>query len=189
MTKHLKRIKRSYNIVGRGFITPFFMKTLPYIGCPLFQILSCPPYPIVSLPNYVILYICANLLKILLRSWHLPPPPPPPPQPPFFIQKNQQLSLQTVQAPLFFRQLPLYISFSCPLPPKNWFWTPIIVKLFILNPISQFKFFAMTEKSIFVYKLFCHEIFQILVYFLCETCNPPPPLKQKRQLHTVALAF
>ena len=31
----------------------------------------------------------------------------------------------------------------------------------------------MTEKCIFVYKLFCHYIFQILVYFLCKNCNSP----------------
>ena len=41
----------------------------------------------------------------------------------------------------------------------------------------------MTEKCIFVYKLFCHYIFQILVYFLCKNCNSPlkkvTPLSQQ----------
>ena len=32
----------------------------------------------------------------------------------------------------------------------------------------------MTEKVILLYNLFCHEIFQRLVYFLCKNCNPPP---------------
>ena len=32
----------------------------------------------------------------------------------------------------------------------------------------------MTEKNIIAYKLFCHKIFQILVYFFGENCNPPP---------------
>ena len=41
----------------------------------------------------------------------------------------------------------------------------------------------MTEKNIIAYKLFCHKIFQILIYFFGENCNPPekshPPLSQQ----------
>ena len=76
---------------------------------------------------------------------------------------------------------------------------------FSVNPhnikISQFKFLVIIEKNMFVYKLKCPKIFQILVYFLCKNCTllkkitlsfpatslsrlrychgppPPPPLK------------
>ena len=85
----------------------------------------------------------------------------------------------------FLGNSPLYIGFLWS-PCKNQIfqWTPIILKFFILNPIpsfksiakflvkiSLFKILVLTEKNIFVYKLFCHWIFQILVYLLCKNCN------------------
>ena len=59
-------------------------------------------------------------------------------------------------------------------------WTSEILKFFILDPILsfksnwilsenlQFQLLVMTEKNIFVYKLF-------VVDFLCKNCTPPPP--------------
>ena len=34
----------------------------------------------------------------------------------------------------------------------------------------------MSQKNFFACKLFCHYIFQILLYFLCKNCTPVPPL-------------
>ena len=64
-------------------------------------------------------------------------------------------------------------------------WASEILKFFILDPILsfksnwilsenlQFQFLVMTEKNIFVYKLF-------VVDFLCKNCTPPPhpPMKK-----------
>ena len=69
---------------------------------------------------------------------------------------------------------------STPTKKKNriFQWTPIILKKSLLTlshllkvtkflvEIFQFKFLVMTE--IF----FCHEMFQILIYFSCKNCNP-----------------
>ena len=38
----------------------------------------------------------------------------------------------------------------------------------------------MTEKNIFVYKIFCRLIFQILVYSLTENCNSTPSPRRKK---------
>ena len=75
------------------------------------------------------------------------------------------LNLQTVKGPLS-KALLLgnspYISYLL-----------LKVNKFLLK-ISQFEFLVMTEQSILVYKLFCHEIFQILIYFLSKTLQPSP---------------
>ena len=98
------------------------------------------------------------------------------------------LNLQTVQAPSS-RHPPLYISFSW-ISLKNQIFqeAPKIPKFLSLTPyhllkvgkflvkISPFKFLIMTEKNVFVYKLFLSLIFHILVYFLFYfyKCNLPP---------------
>ena len=111
---------------------------------------------------------------------------PPQKYPPPLSCQASPLNLKTVQAPLF-RQSSLCISFSWTLPPPKspiFQWMPKMLKFLIVNPIfllevtkflvkiSQFEFLVMTEKNIFVYKLFCHEIFQILVHFFCKNCKP-----------------
>ena len=76
-------------------------------------------------------------------------------------------------------------------PPKYWPFSSLapsyllkVTKFFV--KISQFEFLVMTEKNIFVYKLFCHWIFQILIYFYVKIATPlkkvtpflrNPPLK------------
>ena len=69
------------------------------------------------------------------------------PPPPSFLP-SPLLSLQTVQAPLppntqtLFKQSVLYIAFSWILPSplnRNFQWTPVTLKFFILNPIPSFK--------------------------------------------------
>ena len=91
--------------------------------------------------------------------------------PPFSCQLPppfNPLNLQTVQAP-FFRQFPPLYHFFCELPPLKVrffsgcpkyqsfsFLTPFCllkVTKFLVK-ISQFEFLVMTEKNIFVYKLF-----------------------------------
>ena len=47
-----------------------------------------------------------------------------------------------------------------------------ITKFFVKIP--HFEFLVVTEKNIFVYKPFLTLNFQILIYFLCENCSPPP---------------
>ena len=44
--------------------------------------------------------------------------------------------------------------------------------LFFLVKISQFKFLVMTEKNIFVYKLFLWLNILDFSLFLCKNCNP-----------------
>ena len=55
--------------------------------------------------------------------------------PPLFCQVPPSFHLQTVQAPLYFRQFPLFIGFSWT-PPKNQIfqWTPLILNLWSLTP-------------------------------------------------------
>ena len=80
---------------------------------------------------------------------------------PLFFAKPL-LKSENCPSPLFRQSLTIYWFFVNP--PKNriFQWTPIILKLFILNPIyllkvtkflvkiSQFKFLVMIEKNIFV---------------------------------------
>ena len=66
----------------------------------------------------------------------------------------------------FFSEPPKYWSFSSLIPSYLLKVTEFLVK------ISQFKFLAMTEKNNFAYKLSCHYIFQILIYFVCKNCTP-----------------
>ena len=74
---------------------------------------------------------------------------------------------------------PYALAFGKPTLKIRFFSEPhIILTFFTLNPshllkvtefwdkISQFKFLVMTEKNIFRDKVFCHEIFQILLYFV-----------------------
>ena len=77
-------------------------------------------------------------------------------------------------------------------PPTDPQWTPIILRFFILNPIlsfkkvtkflftiCHFKFLVMTEKNIFVSKIFLSLNISDFSYFLCKNCNLPlPPLKK-----------
>ena len=75
-------------------------------------------------------------------------------------------------------------------PPTYPQWTPIILRFFILNPIlsfkkvtkflftiCHFKFLVMTEKNIFVYKLFLSLNISDFSYFYVKTatCPSPPP--------------
>ena len=108
-----------------------------------------------------------------------PPPPHPPP-----------LNRQIVQAPpphflgnrgdflyWLFMNLPPKVGFFSE-PPKYWSFSSLIPSYLLkvtefLVKISQFKFLAMTEKNNFAYKLSCHYIFQILIYFVCKNCTPP----------------
>ena len=95
------------------------------------------------------------------------------------------LNLQTVHAAPLFRQPCLYIGFPPPeksnvsVNPQNIFF-PSLTPSYLLKvtkflvKIPNFEFLVMTEKSIFVSKLFCHLIFPILVYFLCKNCTTPP---------------
>ena len=86
--------------------------------------------------------------------------------------------------PRFFRRFPpIYCFFVNTPPPKNrvFQWTLIIFKFFILTPshllkvtkflvkISQFKFLLMTEKNIFVGKLFLS--LNISDFSLCKNCT------------------
>ena len=82
-------------------------------------------------------------------------------------------------------------------PPTYPQWTPIILRFFILNPIlsfkkvtkflftiCHFKFLVMTEKNIFVYKVFLLLNISDFSYFLCKNCDLPlpPPLKKSPPL-------
>ena len=106
--------------------------------------------------------------------------------PPLSCQATPPLDLQIAQAFPFLGNPLLYIGFSWTPPPSKiqiFPWTPKILKFFILHlilffksnlslvKISQFEFLVMTEQRILVYELFCHKIFQILVYFLLKNCN------------------
>ena len=82
----------------------------------------------------------AHISKSYLKFRHVPElsqsvhrgiNPLPKHPPPYFLPSL----LQIVEAPLF-RQFPIYILWSPS--PKNW-WTPIILKLFIFNPIYVLK--------------------------------------------------
>ena len=79
-----------------------------------------------------------------------------------------QIKSANCQSPPFEAIALSILVFREPPPPKNWIlqWIPKILKFFTLNPsnllkvtkflvkISQFEFFVMTEKNIFVYQLF-----------------------------------
>ena len=74
-----------------------------------------------------------------------------------------------VNSPLkvrFFSKYPKYQSFSSSTPCYLLKVTKFCVK------ISQFEFLVMTEKNIVVYKLFCHQIFQILIYLFFKIATP-----------------
>ena len=98
----------------------------------------------------------------------------------------------------FLSNTSLYTDFSwTSLKKLNFSVNTHSIKFFILNPTSyllkvtkllskilQFKFLVMTDKNIFVYKLFLSWIISdFIVYFLCKNCNPlwkksPPPFPQ-----------
>ena len=89
--------------------------------------------------------------------------------------------------PFFLAKPPIKLVFR-ESPSKSWIfqWAPKISKFFILNTIyllkitnffvkiPHFEFLVMTDKNIFAYKPFLTLIFQILIYVLCENCNPAP---------------
>ena len=85
--------------------------------------------------------------------------------------------------------------FFCEPPLKNWVFqgTPILLKFFIFNPIPethilkvtkflvktfQFQFLVMTEKNVFVYKLFLS--FNILYFSSLFMLKLQPPLLWKK---------
>ena len=119
--------------------------------------------------------------------WGINPPPP--------LSYVVPLNRQNVQVPLL-GQYPFYIGFSWPPPLKVGFFSEpskyskfFILKtiLFLkvtkfLGKISQFEFLVMKLKNIFAYKLFLSLKFQILIYLLCDNCNPPC---RKGGLHTM----
>ena len=97
------------------------------------------------------------------------------------------LNQQTVQAPRFQAISHYILVFQDQNPPPKsqlFQWTPKILKFLSLIPsyyskvtkflgkISQFEFLAMTEKNIFVYKLFLSLNISDFDLFLCENCNP-----------------
>ena len=97
--------------------------------------------------------------------------------------------LEIVQAPLF-KAIPHIHRFFCELHSPKTCWTSIILTFFIFNPvlslketkllvkIFQFKFLVMADKN-FGLQIFCCCLkFQILVYFLCNNCNPSHILLQ-----------
>ena len=104
------------------------------------------------------------------------------------------LNLQTVHAPpflgnrsplyRFFMNSPLKVGFFSECPKLILFLTKFLVK------ISQFEFLFMTEKNVFLYKLFLSlNISDLSFFFFVKIANPPeesyplfssnPPLKQK----------
>ena len=94
--------------------------------------------------------------------------PPSKNTPPSSFLPRLSLDLQTVQVPLFMESPYILVlrSFSSFNPSYLLKLTKFLVQ------ISQFEFLVMAEQSILVYKLFCHSIFQILLYFLSENYNP-----------------
>ena len=112
--------------------------------------------------------------------------PPSKTPPPLFRQVLPPLKSANWPSPTprFFRRFPpIYCFFVNTPPPKNrvFQWTLIIFKFFILTPshllkvtkflvkISQFKFLLMTEKNIFVGKLFLS--LNISDFSLCKNCT------------------
>ena len=115
---------------------------------------------------------------------------PPSKTPPLFLANSppsfNPLNLQTVQAP-FFRQFPPLYHFFCELPPLKVrffsgcpkyqsfsFLTPFCllkVTKFLVK-ISQFEFLVMTEKNIFVYKLFLLLNISDFSFFFVKIATP-----------------
>ena len=105
-----------------------------------------------------------------------------------FLAKHLPLNQQTVQALLFKQYPPLYWFFVKHPPPS------LKIGFFIFNPnltsitkffvkISQSEFLVMTEKKIFVCKLFLSLNisdfrFYFIFYVKTTTPNPPHPLKK-----------
>ena len=137
------------------------------------------------------------------------------PDPSFFANFPFNTENRPSPPPPIFRQSLLYIvfypskfNFSVNLHKMKKCETKTLIKIFVIclimdhslsttvsaksmlpsRRLVQFKFLVMIAKNIFVYIFFYHEIFQILVYFLCKNCNSPEkiplsfPLKMK--IHT-----
>ena len=108
---------------------------------------------------------------------------PPQKQPlPFFLARPVLPPPQICKLSIspHFRQSPLYIyvGFSRTPPPPStikiqFFSEPLnILKFFILNTILSFKSGQILKFSQFQFLLMTQKILQILMYFLCENCNP-----------------
>ena len=130
-------------------------------------------------------------------------PPPPLQTSSHSFLTSPSLNLQNVHAPFFTQFPPQYWLFVTPLKIRQFFREPQKYSSFssltqfdllkitkFLVKVSQFEFFVMTEKNIFIYRRSCHKQFQILVYLLRKKCiiplkrSPPsfpptPPLKIK----------
>ena len=137
-----------------------------------------------------LVFLFTTLKRYLLAGhsvhWGINPPPSKTP-PPFFLP-SPYLKLANCPSPRpFLDNSPSILVFvNSPLPPKSQIfqWAPKILMFFILNPsyflkvtkflvkMSQFEFLVMTEKNVLLINFFCHEIFQIWIYFLWENCNP-----------------
>ena len=110
----------------------------------------------------------------LVMSWHAPCLPKwRRYHPLFFYQTPFPLKSENCPTPTPCHH-PILVRVSPPLLTNQIFqWTPIIklkVTKFLVK-LSQFKFLVNTDKNIFVF-IFFHEIFQILVYFLCKNWTP-----------------
>ena len=116
-------------------------------------------------------------------SWYHPLPLP---------LKNTTL-LFPVKPPLFREYPPLHLFFREPTSLKVGFFTehPKYYSFSSLTPsyllkvtkffakISQFEFLVITEKNIFLYKLFLSLNIWDFSLFFCKNCTPPPPKKQR----------
>ena len=100
---------------------------------------------------------------------------------PSFLQgmSSPPSNLQTVHISPFQAIPPLYLCwfFANPPPPSTlkiqFFSEPLnILKFFILNTILSFKSGQILKFSQFQFLLMTQKILQILMYFLCENCNP-----------------
>ena len=126
--------------------------------------------------SFIIMYILSGNYNIVCIGYHLSPSKT---SPSLFCQASPPatFNLQTAQAPLFRYSLCSILVF-CKHPPPHlkigFFSEPKILNW----NISQFEFFVMTGKNIFVCKLFFHQIFQVLGYFLCKNCTSPPHSKR-----------
>ena len=90
-----------------------------------------------------------------------------------------------------FRQFPIYIVFCDPPPLKigepPYYYFSSLTAFYLLKvtkflvKICQFKFLVMADKHFGLY-FFCCLKFPILVYFLCNNCDPSLPLLKSHPL-------
>ena len=117
--------------------------------------------------SFIIMYILSGNYNIVCIGYHLSPSK----HHPLFFAK-------TPPPPFLGPPFALFWFFVNPPPPPDlkigFFSEPKILNW----NISQFEFLVMTGKNIFVCKLFFHQIFQVLGYFLCKNCTSPPHSKR-----------